>query len=40
MLALGYIVFGDWPDAWTFLGAGIVIASGMYLLYRERARQQ
>jgi drug/metabolite transporter (DMT)-like permease len=40
MLALGYIIFGDWPDAWTFLGAGIVIASGMYLLYHERVRHQ
>jgi drug/metabolite transporter (DMT)-like permease len=36
MLALGYILFGDWPDRWTFMGAGIVIASGLYLLYRER----
>jgi drug/metabolite transporter (DMT)-like permease len=40
MLALGYVLFGDWPDPWTFAGAGIVIASGLYLLYRERARNQ
>ena len=40
MLALGYIVFGDWPDSWTFVGAGIVIASGLYLLYRERIKQR
>lgn len=39
MLALGYILFGDWPDTWTFVGAGIVIASGLYLLSRERAKQ-
>jgi drug/metabolite transporter (DMT)-like permease len=38
MLALGYIVFGDWPDRWTLIGAGVVIASGLYLLYRERVR--
>jgi drug/metabolite transporter (DMT)-like permease len=37
MLALGWLVFGDWPDAWTLVGAGIVIASGLYLLSRERA---
>lgn len=37
MTALGYILFGDWPDRWTLVGAGIVIASGLYLLYRERA---
>lgn len=38
MLALGYILFGDWPDPWTFVGAAIVIASGLYLIYRERAK--
>jgi drug/metabolite transporter (DMT)-like permease len=36
MLALGYLLFDDWPDAWTLAGSGIVIASGLYLLYRER----
>jgi drug/metabolite transporter (DMT)-like permease len=40
MLALGYILFGDWPDFWTFVGAGVVIASGLYLLYRERMKHQ
>jgi drug/metabolite transporter (DMT)-like permease len=38
MLALGYVVFGDWPDQWTFIGASVVIASGLYLFYRERTR--
>jgi drug/metabolite transporter (DMT)-like permease len=38
MLALGYILFEDWPDPWTLVGACIVIASGLYLLYRERVR--
>ena len=36
MLALGYVLFGDWPDAWTLVGAGVVITSGLYLLHRER----
>ena len=36
MLALGYVLFGDWPDLWTFVGAAVVIASGLYLLYREQ----
>ncbi len=39
MLLLGYIVFGDFPDRWTLIGAGVVIASGLYLLYREQARR-
>ena len=37
MTALGYLVFGDVPDEWTVAGASIVIMSGLYLLYRERA---
>lgn len=39
MLLLGYFIFGDWPDPWTLVGASIVIASGLYLLYRERVRR-
>jgi drug/metabolite transporter (DMT)-like permease len=38
MIALGWLVFGQLPDAWTVGGSGIVVASGLYLLYRERAR--
>jgi drug/metabolite transporter (DMT)-like permease len=38
MIALGYLVFGDLPDRLTLVGAAIVIASGLYLLYRERVR--
>lgn len=34
----GAAVFGQLPDRWTLLGGGIVIASGLYLLYRERVR--
>lgn len=34
----GYIAFGHLPDAWTLAGAAIVIASGLYLLWRERVR--
>ena len=36
MTLLGYLLFGDVPDEWTLLGAGIVIACGLFLLYRER----
>jgi drug/metabolite transporter (DMT)-like permease len=34
----GYLVFGHVPDAWTLAGAAIVIASGLYLIHRERVR--
>ncbi len=36
MVLLGFLVFGDLPDVWTVTGAGVVLASGLYLLYRER----
>jgi len=35
---LGYLIFHDVPNAWTIAGAGIVVASGLYLLHRERVR--
>lgn len=35
-LLLGWLVFGDWPDEVTLLGAGIVVAMGLFTLYRER----
>lgn len=35
-LLLGWLIFGDWPDDWTLLGAGIVVATGLFTLYRER----
>jgi drug/metabolite transporter (DMT)-like permease len=34
--ALGYLVFGDLPNRFTLTGAAIVIASGLYILHRER----
>jgi drug/metabolite transporter (DMT)-like permease len=36
MIVLGFFVFGDVPNSWTLAGVAIVIASGLYLLYRER----
>jgi drug/metabolite transporter (DMT)-like permease len=36
MVSLGYLVFGDVPDHWTLLGSCVVIASGLYLVHRER----
>ena len=35
-LALGWFVFGDFPDALTLAGAGIVVATGIYTFHRER----
>jgi drug/metabolite transporter (DMT)-like permease len=35
----GWWFFGDFPDGWTFLGVGILIASAVYISYRERVRK-
>jgi len=32
----GFVVFGQLPDTWTWLGALIIIATGLYTLNRER----
>jgi drug/metabolite transporter (DMT)-like permease len=32
----GWYFFGDFPDAWTFVGVGILIACAVYISYRER----
>ncbi len=40
-----WVIGWDWllwrtlPDRWTWAGAAIIVASGLYLLRRERARQ-
>lgn len=34
----GFTVFGDLPDLWTLGGASILIATGIYILYREGVR--
>lgn len=33
---IGYFLFNHFPDVWTFVGAAVVIASGIYLVLRER----
>jgi drug/metabolite transporter (DMT)-like permease len=38
MALFGYLVFGDVPSPAVWLGSGVVIASGLYLFYREKNR--
>jgi drug/metabolite transporter (DMT)-like permease len=38
MAIFGYVVFGDVPAVAVWIGAGIVVASGLYLFMRERLR--
>jgi len=37
---LGFLVFGAVPDMLTFLGAAVIIGSGLYTAHRERVRAQ
>lgn len=34
-LLLGYLVFADLPDLWTLVGCVVIVASGLYVFYRE-----
>jgi drug/metabolite transporter (DMT)-like permease len=34
---MGYLVFSQIPSQWTLAGGAVIISSGLYLLYRERA---
>lgn len=36
MSALGFLVFDDIPDLWTIAGSVVIVASGIYLMHRER----
>ncbi|WP_293882238.1 DMT family transporter [Sphingomonas sp.] len=34
--ALGAWLFGEWPTVWTWVGAPLIIGSGLYIVWRER----
>ena len=34
-IILGYYIFNDFPDLWTFLGLFIIVSSGVYIFKRE-----
>jgi drug/metabolite transporter (DMT)-like permease len=36
VMLLGWIVFGDFPDGWSLLGMAIIVASGLYIVSRQR----
>jgi drug/metabolite transporter (DMT)-like permease len=36
----GYLVFREVPDAWTVVGAVLIVGSGIYTLHREAVRQR
>ena len=38
-VVLGWLLFGSLPDRWTMLGGAVVVASGVYMLMRERRKR-
>lgn len=36
VMLLGWLVFGDFPDGWSLLGMAIIVASGLYIVNRQR----
>ena len=39
-ILFGWLMFGTLPEGWTWVGAGLVVASGLFTLWRERVRQR
>jgi drug/metabolite transporter (DMT)-like permease len=35
-MALGFVLFGNFPDGWALAGMGIIVASGLFLVSRQR----
>ena len=35
-IILGFVVFGDFPDGLTILGAAIIVGAGLFTILRER----
>ena len=35
-MALGFVVFGNFPDGWALVGMGIIVAAGLFLVSRQR----
>lgn len=39
-IVYGWLVFGDFPSIAKFIGAGLIIASGLFIFFRERQVKQ
>jgi drug/metabolite transporter (DMT)-like permease len=36
--AVGWLIFGDFPDGWTWAGIAVIVSSGIYISWRERRK--
>ena len=39
-LLAGWLVFGDWPATPTWIGSALIVATGLFTLWRERALER
>ena len=39
-IGFSYFLFGELPDTWVYAGGALIIASGLYILHRERQLQK
>ena len=38
--AIGFLMFAELPDVWTWTGSAVIFAASYYVLLRERKRKQ
>lgn len=38
--AIGFVVFGDIPDLWTWIGAAVILGSSVYVAHREAVQRR
>jgi drug/metabolite transporter (DMT)-like permease len=38
-VTFGILIFGDFPDKWTWAGAAIVVGAGLFMLWRDNKRR-
>ncbi|MDT2058261.1 MAG: DMT family transporter [Planktomarina sp.] len=36
-LILGHVFFSEWPDFYSFIGAGVIVGTGAFTIYRQRS---
>jgi drug/metabolite transporter (DMT)-like permease len=36
---LGYLLFGEWPGVWSFVGMALIVTSSLYLVVTEKSRK-
>jgi drug/metabolite transporter (DMT)-like permease len=36
MMRIRVLLFGEFPDLWTWIGALIIVVSGIYMIYGEK----